>query len=144
MKDGKERKTVTLDADLVAELDEKTDNNSALVNRLLHEYFKAGGTGPVGSEMRLRDVEKRIDQAMTERDRINRRIERLRNEKQRIEEEMADKREHRHEQLEEAAQYVRGKDPDNLAVQNWAEKLGLTPAELLRAVDEDLSPEVSD
>lgn len=136
MTGGKERKTLSLDAEIVAELDEKSDNDSALVNRLLDEFFATGGTGPVGLEMRIRDLEERLDTALNERDRLNRRIERLRREKEQVEREIEAYRDEHEEQLREAAEYVRGKPPENPAVQNWAQKLGMQPVELLQQVED--------
>jgi len=133
---SKERLTVSLDPELVNQLQEKTDNQSGTVNRLLREYFKSGGSGPMALEVRIRDLEQRIEEALNERDRVNRRIERLRNEKERVEREIEGRQEKEREKLEEAKEYVRGKQPDNPAVQNWAEKLGMTPAELIHRVGE--------
>lgn len=132
----KVRKTVSIDRELEAELDEWSNNHSAIVNELLNEYFKNAGDGPIGLEVKLRDVESRIDETLNERDRANRRLERLRNRKDRLEKEISRRQEKRKERLRRAENYVAGRSPDNPAVQNWAEKLGMPPAELVDRVEQ--------
>jgi len=134
--DTKERKTFSLDPEVAEELDEKGLNASAVVNDLLTEYLIGGTSAAIGKELRIKDIERELDEQLKERDRINRRIERLRNERERLEREIEQQQEQREQRLREAAGYVRGKSPDNPAVENWAEKLSMPPKELLRKVDE--------
>lgn len=131
----KERKSFSLDGDVVEELDE-VGNASKVVNDLLNEYFRGGRDGPIALEVKLQEVERRLNEAMDERDSINRRIERLRRQKQQVEEELERREDERTERVREAAEYVAGKDPDNPAVQNWAEKVGMAPRDLLREVEQ--------
>ena len=132
----KERKTFSLDAEVVEELNEKNLNASGVANDLLREYLIGGTTAAVGKEIRIQHIEQEIEEQLTERDRINRRIERLRNERERLEREIEQEQAEHRERLTEAAQFVRGKDADNPAVENWAEKLNMEPYELLQRVEQ--------
>ena len=125
-----------LDAEVVEELNEKNLNASGVANDLLREYLIGGTTAAVGKEIRIQHIEQEIEEQLTERDRINRRIERLRNERERLEREIEQQQAEHRERLTEAAQFVRGKDADNPAVENWAEKLGMEPYELLQRVEQ--------
>jgi len=131
----KERKTFSLDAEVVEQLNEKNLNASGVANDLLQEYLVGGTTAAVGKEIRIQHIEQEIEEQLTERDRINRRIERLRNERQRLERQIEQQQAEHRDRLEEAAEYVRGKDPNNPAVENWAEKLGMDTHELLEKVE---------
>jgi len=132
---SKDTKSFTLDPDVVEEL-EQTGNASKIVNDLLQEYFLSAGDGPIGLELQLQNTEKQISEAMDEREKLNRRIERLRRKKQRLEKEIEQRQQAQREKLAEAKQFVQGKEPDNPAVQNWADKLGMPPYELLGKVEE--------
>ena len=131
---GKDRKTFSLDERVVEELEDEAGNASAVVNNLLQEWLLSGGDGPIGKEIKLRDIESRLEEAKNERDKVNRRIERLRNQKRRIEQEIEQQQSEQREKLEQAAEYVKGKPADNPAVENWAEKLNMTPTELKEQV----------
>jgi len=133
---GKDRKTFSLDERVVEELEDETGNASAVVNGLLQEWLLSGGDGPIGKEIKLRDIESKLEEAKNERDKINRRIERLRNNKRRIEQQIEQQQEEQREKLQEAAQYVRDKPVDNPAVENWAEKLNMAPSELKKQVEQ--------
>jgi len=132
--DGKDRKTFSLDAAVVEELEQETGNASAVVNNLLEEWLLSGGDGPIGKEIKLRDIEQRLEEAKNERDKVNRRIERLRKQKRRIEQQIEEQQSQQREKLEEAANIVADKPADNPAVENWAEKLNMTPSELKEKV----------
>jgi chromosome segregation ATPase len=132
--EGKDRKTFSLDAAVVEELEQETGNASAVVNNLLQEWLLSGGDGPIGKEIKLRDIEQRIEEAKNERDKVNRRIERLRKQKRRIEQQIEEEQNQHRERLEEAADIVADKPADNPAVENWAEKLNMTPTELKEQV----------
>lgn len=131
---GKDRKTFSLDEQVVAELEDEAGNASAVVNNLLQEWLLSGGDGPIGKEIKLRDIESKLEEAKNERDKINRRIERLRNQKRRIEQEIEQQQSEQRERLQEAADIVADKPADNPAVKNWAEKLNMTPTELKEQV----------
>jgi len=131
---GKDRKTFSLDERVVNQLEEETGNASAVVNNLLQEWLLSGGDGPIGKEIKLRDIESRLEEAQNERDKINRRIERLRNQKRRVEQEIEEQQSEQREKLREAADIVADKPADNPAVKNWAEKLNMTPTELKEQV----------
>jgi len=130
----KDRKTFSLDADVAEQLENETGNASAVVNNLLQEWLLSGGDGPIGKEIKLRDIESRLEEAQNERDKINRRIERLRNQKRRVEKEIEEQQSEQREKLEQAAEIVADKPADNPAVENWAEKLNMTPTELKEQV----------
>jgi len=132
----KDRKTFSLDERVVEELEDETGNASAVVNDLLQEWLLSGGDGPIGKEIKLRDIESKLEEAKNERDKINRRIERLRNNKRRIEQQIEQQQEEQREKLQEAAQYVKDKPVDNPAVENWAEKLNMAPSELKKQVEQ--------
>jgi len=135
---SKERQTVSIDEEVLEEVKDTEGNVSGVVNRLLREYVASAGDGPIGLEMKLRDIEQKLDQAMTERDRVNRRIERLRNQKTRVEEEIEDRQNVQKQRLEDAADALQNTPPDptNPAVQNWAEKVGVPAQELLRRLNQ--------
>jgi len=132
---GKKTKSFTLSPDVVEEL-EQTGNASEVVNGLLEEYFLSAGDGPIGVELQLQNTETKLNAAIDDRQKLNRRIERLRNKKQRLEREIENRQAQQREKLAEAKQFVQGKEPDNPAVQNWADKLGMPPYELLEEVKE--------
>lgn len=135
---SKQRKTFSLDDEVVEELNERNLNASGVANDLLTEYLIGGTTAATGKEIRIQHIEQEIEQQLNERDRINRRIERLRNERERLEREIEKQQSEYHDRLEEAAQFVRGKPADNPAVENWANKLNMTPEELLTEVERKL------
>jgi len=132
----KDRKTFSIDKDVAKQLNEETNNASAVVNNLLEEWLLSGGDGPIGKEIKLRDIEQRLEQSLNERDKINRRIERLRQKKRRLEQEIEQEQEQQEERIREAADIVADKPADNPAVENWAEKLNMTPTELKERVKE--------
>lgn len=132
----KDRKTFSIDKDVAEQLSEETNNASAVVNNLLEEWLLSGGDGPIGKEIKLRDIEQRLEQSLNERDKINRRIERLRQKKRRLEQEIEHEQEQQEERIREAADIVADKPADNPAVENWAEKLNMTPTELKERVKE--------
>jgi len=132
----KDRKTFSIDKDVAKQLSEETNNASAVVNNLLEEWLLSGGDGPIGKEIKLRDIEQRLEQSLNERDKINRRIERLRQKKRRLEQEIEQEQEQQKERIREAADIVANKPADNPAVENWAEKLNMTPTELKERVKE--------
>lgn len=133
---SKERKTFSLDPGLVEELDERNKNASGVVNDLLEEYLVGGTDAAVGKELRIKDIEQKMMELQNERDRINRHLERLRNEKRSLEQQIDEARQKEREKLQEASKYVAGKDADNPAVENWADKLNMDVYELKRKVDE--------
>jgi len=133
---SKERKTFSLDPDVVEELDEKNKNASGVVNDLLREYLVGGESAAVGKELRIKDIEQKMMELQNERDRINRNLERLRNEKSRLERQIEEQQHERRQKLEEAAEFVEGKPVDNPAVENWADKLRMDPHELKQAVED--------
>lgn len=140
--DTKERKTFSLDAELVEELDEECNNASAVMNQLLSEFLMGGGEGPIGLEIKLQRTERKLQDALDERERVNRRIEKLRNKRNRIESQIEAKTEEKQEEIKMAAENLEGtpRDPENPAVQNWAENVGVPATELLRRI-EDLEVE---
>lgn len=133
---SKERKTFSLDPELVGELDEKNKNASGVVNDLLREYLVGGSDAAVGKELRIKDIEEKTMELQNERDRINRHLERLRNEKRRLEQQIEEQQAEHRERIEEAARFVKDKPADNPAVQNWADKLNMDPYDLKAEVEE--------
>lgn len=133
---GKARRTVTIDEVIDDELRERPLNASKVVNDLLREYLIGGDSTAVGKEIRIQHIEKEIQEQQNRREQLNRRIERLRNERERLEREIENQQAEFEEQLAEAKPYVEGRPADNPAVQNWAEKLGMTPMELKQKVEE--------
>jgi len=134
----KGRKTFSLDQRLIDELEEESNNASAVVNQLLDEYIRGGGEGPIGLEIKLQRTERKLQDELDKRERINRRIERLRNKRSRLEEEIEEKKKEQQQDVIYAAKKLRTTplEPENPAVQTQAENIGMMPTELIRQIKE--------
>jgi predicted RNase H-like nuclease (RuvC/YqgF family) len=125
----KERRTVTLDPENDRVL-EDSDNASAIVNDLVEQYRKNGDRGTAALELQREQKQRELKNA-------KRKVENL---KQDIAELDALIREYQREEdaeLQEAREKLAQtpKEPDNPAIQSWAQDLGLTPEQLLDELD---------
>lgn len=126
---SKETRTVTLDKENDEFLAEQ-DNASAVVNDLVTQYREGGDRGTVALELQKSQKKRELE---THRNFVQnletdiQELERLINEFKR--EESAELR-----QAKDALEHVPN-DPENEAVKNWAQKLGMTPDELLSEIE---------
>jgi len=125
----KERRTVTLDPENDRVL-EDSDNASAIVNDLVEQYRKNGDRGTAALELQREQKQRELKNA-------KRKVENL---EQDIAELDALIREYQREEdaeLQEAREKLAEtpKEPDNPAIQSWAQDLGLTPEQLLDELD---------
>jgi len=125
----KKRRTVTLDPENDRVL-EDSDNASAIVNDLVEQYRKNGDRGTAALELQREQKQRELKNA-------KRKVENL---EQDIAELDALIREYQREEdaeLQEAREKLAQtpKEPDNPAIQSWAQDLGLTPEQLLDELD---------
>jgi len=101
-------------------------NASGLVNNLVKKQMGGESSEAAMVKLRLEQVSSKIEQTESA-------LQNKRGEKERLEERLSEIQSTNEERLEEARQQLKGvpKDPDNPAIQNWAEKLDLKPSELL-------------
>jgi len=122
----KEVKSFTLDPENKRALDQ-TDNASAVVNDLVTQWRQGGkNRDTVALELRKRQKERQIEEAQDK-------LERLQTEDEEIERLLIEFECDEDAKLEEARNALANtpKDPNNGAVENWAQKLGVTPEQLI-------------
>lgn len=130
---GKKRRAVTIDESLDSLLRDREDINvSGLVNDLLRQHFEHEGD-QVARLISKRDYHQQ--RAADLRDEIEERKRKLEQERQRIDEldQRLDELRETGATFEEAREALRGVplSVENPAIQNWAEKLAMTPDELV-------------
>jgi len=121
----KERRTVTLDSEN-HEFLKKEDNASAVVNDLIEQLRQGGDRQTAALDLQIEQKERELSEAETTVDRLERELAELR--------ELRANYEHEEDaKLERAIEALEGtpRDPSNPAVENWAGRLGMTPAELV-------------
>jgi TolA-binding protein len=140
---GKERTSVTIDPDLKERLEaEPGVNASGLFNQMLRQYFNAGSVD--GLTERIRDLEDRIEAKERERERLTEELETLREEREELLERKQERDQGANSELqktvEELAEIATRKPefwgPDNPALKNHAQDLGIPPSELYENVEE--------
>jgi predicted nuclease with TOPRIM domain len=122
----KQRKTVTLDPEAAAYLDETGRNASETVNHLVKQ--------DMGTENENVDLLKlRLEQVQSERETLEARAEKKREEEQRLEARLERLQENASNTIADARDALDGASltPKNPAVQNWADKANLSPEELI-------------
>lgn len=129
MTKDKERRTVSLSPENDRFL-EQTDNASALVDDLVSQYRKTGDRNTTGLELQRKHKQAELEEALD-------RAERLRREVNELSAVIESTREQQDDQWETAQDALTGvpRDPDNPAIQNWAQKLGVTPARLIERLE---------
>lgn len=127
----KERRTVTLSPDANRTL-EQEDNASAVVNDLVEQYARTGDRGAAGLKLRRKHKLNELEEARERVARLESEIEELTT--------LIDEREQSEaSEWDAAREALSGIDDamltaENPAVQNWCEKLGVTPTELIDEV----------
>jgi chromosome segregation ATPase len=126
---AKATKSFTLDPE-IKEFADGLDNASAVVNDLLKSYKQSGG----GRE--LAALELRLKHKQNELERTQEKEEALRNELQEIKI-LIDDVSAEKPTIEDAGTSLEGTPltEDNPAVENWAQKLGMTTGELIEALE---------
>jgi len=124
----KKRKTLTLDEENYECL-QKEDNASAVVNDLVDNYRRTGDRGTAGLRLRAEHIREQCERAQKE-------LQMYRNQLEDVERLIQEQERQEDEELLEAREALEHvpKEPDNPAVENWADKLGMTPTELLDAL----------
>jgi len=121
----KERRTVTLDSENHEYL-KKEDNASAVVNDLIEQLRQGGDRQTAAIELQIEQKERELSEAEGKVERLERELAEL--------QELRANFEHEEDaELERAIEALEGtpRDPSNPAVENWAGRLGMTPAELV-------------
>ena len=141
---GEERPRVSfrVDRDVKEQLDrEENLNTSGLLRSLLEGYLLAGDAVQVGLERRRKDKEAELDRKRLEKTRIENEIDRIERELEQLDAKIEERRQQAPEQVIEFAQSVKSGrfpeeslDPENAAVQNWAQKAGLGPERFIEEV----------
>jgi len=128
----KERRTVTLSPEANRVLDEE-DNVSAVVTDLVEQYARTGDRGSAGLQLQRKHKLSELEQAKETVSRLEKEIDELTT---LIEE----RQEQESTEWEEAKEALGGIDErrlttDNPAVENWSEKLGVSPSELIERIE---------
>jgi cell division FtsZ-interacting protein ZapD len=129
---SKERSTFSLDPEVNEFLQQDHVNASGLVNKLVKQHMNGGADEDILREFRIQQLESELNQIESQQEQKRKELEKLRQIDQ-------NKSEEQQQQLEEARDELAEtpKDPENPAIQNWAEKLGLTAAELIDELEGD-------
>lgn len=123
----KKRRTVSLSAEN-DEFLKNHDNASALVNRLVEKYRKGGGREDIIQQYRLQE-------ARTELDELQSRLEIKQDLVTELEQSVETSEDKRERLIKEASETLVSTDPENEAVQHWAEKIGIPPEELVEEIE---------
>lgn len=125
---SKDRTSFTIDEDTLDQMRSRQDVNwSGIVNDFLNEFLGSGQSMEAALAVRKKQIEEELVDARSE-------VEQLERELERIEASLSDKRESRREVFEAFASLSleeESHDPSNAAVENHAQKLGMTPQEFL-------------
>lgn len=129
---SKKRKTVTLDPEVKAYLDSNGRNASETVNQLVKMEMGEEVVNEQLIKMRMEMEEDRYEDAAQK---ARGHLERYNQLKSRLEQ----KQERSNTLLQEAGETLRDDQlqEDNPAVENWAEKIGIEPRELIEELGED-------
>jgi len=124
-----EKKTtsVNLDVENYEYLQRETNNTSAFINDLIEAHRQGK------SDMNEAIARHRKEQLESELRQIQSKEASIQSEIKSIESTLSTKEQRREEKLAEARDTLKDvpKDPDNRAIKNWADKVDLTPEELL-------------
>lgn len=125
----KERKSFSLDPKNKQWLDEK-DNASAVVDRMIEHARKTGDVATAGIDVQIQQKQRELENAKSRVENLRQDLEELsRLREQLMVEETAG--------IEKARDALEGadRDPANPAIKNWADKLGITPQDLIERLD---------
>jgi len=123
----KVRTSVSLTEENKAYLDSETNNRSAFINDLIDAHRKGK------SDMDEVIARYRREQLKAERRKAKNTVERVDSELETIDKQLEQKQAERESELDEARDVLADvpNDPENPAIQNWAEDLDMTPEELI-------------
>jgi len=127
----KKRKSITFDEDNYEFLSNH-DNASALVRDLVEQYRTDGNREKAALKLRQEQKQRELESARDEVKRVENDLKEITELLQEVEEVEADQWDEAVEALSNAP-----KEPDNPAIENWADKLGVTPTQLIEELDED-------
>lgn len=122
---SKQTRTVSLDDENDEWLDDQ-DNASAIVNELVGQARRNGGTQMAAIDLQVSQKERELDHRQSDVDRIKRELEELRELKAQLRREEETSLDRAEDALEGVAV-----EPGNPAVENWADKLGMPSQELV-------------
>lgn len=126
---GKRRKTFTLD-EANAELCDEHVNASALVNDLLTQYRKGDDKETVAVDLQIQQKQRELREKDRQRDRVESELEELRQLKAKMQQ-----REDGDLKRAKKALSSTPRDPENPAIQTWADDLGMTPEQLIEELE---------
>ena len=131
MSKKKKRKSITFDEDNYEFLSNH-DNASALVRDLVKQYRTDGNREKAALKLRQQQKQRELESAREG-------VDRLENDLEEITELLQEVKDVETEQWDNAVSALENtpKEPDNPAVENWADKLGLTPTALIEQLPED-------
>ena len=126
----KKRRSVSLDADVYEYLS-KHYNGSALVNDLLTEYMSTEDKQKASLDLQISQKERELSEAQKTVTRLQSDIEELEDLRNTIQSS-------EHTKFEKAYEVLKGEDLDetHAPVKFWADRIGITPAELIQRIDQ--------
>lgn len=142
----KKRRSFSIDEDVASQLTDRENlNASGVVNELLRQYLAQGESADAGLQMRLKDLDREIDQLKTEKGRVETKIERKKREREDVRRQIEQRREKGREHIDAFVEKVltQGFPKENLkasnpAVKNYATKASMTPEKFIELVRENL------
>lgn len=133
--DDTERLVAEIDEDLKARAKADPRTIREIVESSLQREFATGANAAV--ERRLEEKMARRTQVEQERNERKRELAQLDDDIERLQSQLETHEEKQRQEIQaarEALEHV-PKEPDNPAVENWADKLGMTPTELLKELE---------
>lgn len=127
---SKERRTVSIPEEVDDHLSREGVNASELVAKLVKQHMNGGATQDQILEFRIEQVQSKVED-------IRGRLERKERELEELKARRREHREQQHQEYQSKLEKARKKledvphHPENAAVQHWAEKLDLTPEDLI-------------
>lgn len=130
--------SVRVPEDLKELVDTDTDDNQEVVERALR--YEYGGTNQAATRRRIQDKKRRKSNLETEVEERQIQIEKLDDQIQALKDKLSTqknvKEQLKEKKLQEAKDILEGiTNPTDPAVQNWAEKLNMSPQELVERVN---------
>ena len=126
-----ERLVAEIDSDLKARAKADPRSIKQIVNDSLEREFSTAETAAI--ERRIDEKRQRIQTLEREINERERELAKEQDDLARLERQLEDYTNHAEKQLEKARKALEGvpREADNPAIENWAGKLGMTPAELV-------------
>jgi len=126
-----ERLVADVDGDIKARAKADPRSIKEIVNHALEREFSTTETAAV--ERRIDEKRQRIQTLEREINERERELAKEQDDLARLERQLESYTDHRQDRIDKARDALEGVDPkpDNPAVENWAEKLGMTPGELV-------------